>query len=69
MAVLESQAGRGGVRAGQLTGLLGLEVVPAKVEGVRSKAKCLADRGWTCVDVPGMFTAATPPVPGESVAA
>lgn len=39
MMVLESQAalGRDGVRAQELAGTLGLAVVPAKVEGVRSK--------------------------------
>ena len=39
----------------QLAAALGLEAVPAKVEGVRSKAKRLAARGWLAEDRPGMF--------------
>jgi hypothetical protein len=40
----------------QLASALGLEPVPAKVEGVRSKAKRLAARGWLAEDRPGMFS-------------
>jgi len=40
----------------QLAAALGLEPVPAKVEGVRSKAKRLAARGWLAEDRPGMFS-------------
>lgn len=39
----------------------GLRVVPAKVEGVRSKAKCLAERGWARQVRPGVFTALAAP--------
>ncbi|MFI8086612.1 hypothetical protein ACIF6L_38210 [Kitasatospora sp. NPDC086009] len=53
----------GGNRAGgeamdcrQLAGALGLEPVPAKVEGLRSKAKRLAARGWLVEDRPGLFS-------------
>ncbi|MFD5463063.1 hypothetical protein ACFWIQ_09585 [Kitasatospora sp. NPDC127059] len=42
----------------QIAGALGLEVVPAKVEGVRSKAKRLVARGWLAEDAPGMFRVA-----------
>ncbi|MCX4902236.1 hypothetical protein [Streptomyces sp. NBC_00892] len=35
---------------------LGLEPVPAKVEGVRSKAKRLAARGWLVETSPGLFS-------------
>lgn len=31
------------------------ETVPAKVEGVRSKAKRLAARGWLAEERPGLF--------------
>ncbi|MGW2402136.1 hypothetical protein ACWCYY_36855 [Kitasatospora sp. NPDC001664] len=41
----------------QLAAALGLEVVAAKVEGVRSKAKRLAARGWLAEERPGMFSA------------
>lgn len=40
----------------QLAAALGLERVPAKVEGVRSKAKRLASRGWLTEDRPGLFS-------------
>lgn len=41
----------------QLAAALGLEVVAAKVEGVRSKVKRLAARGWLAEGRPGMFSA------------
>jgi len=40
----------------QLASALGLEPVPAKVEGVRSKTKRLAARGWLTEESPGMFS-------------
>ncbi|WP_406404825.1 hypothetical protein [Streptomyces sp. NBC_00879] len=57
MAVLQSEAGREGMRCQQLAAALGLEAVPAKVEGVRSKAKRLVERGWALQVRPGVFTA------------
>ncbi|MFI1767452.1 hypothetical protein ACH41H_36135 [Streptomyces sp. NPDC020800] len=39
----------------QLAVAVGLEPVSAKVEGVRSKAKRLAARGWLAEEKPGMF--------------
>ncbi|MFD7731287.1 hypothetical protein ACFV6F_12980 [Kitasatospora phosalacinea] len=39
----------------QLAVAIGLEPVPAKVEGVRSKVKRLVARGWLAEDRPGMF--------------
>ncbi|MFE5302230.1 hypothetical protein [Streptomyces sp. NPDC056632] len=41
----------------QLAAALGLEPVPAKVEGVRSKVKRLAARGWLTENSPGLFSA------------
>jgi hypothetical protein len=38
VSVLESEAGREGMRCQQLAVALGLEAIPAKVEGLRSKA-------------------------------
>ncbi|MFD0059548.1 hypothetical protein [Streptomyces sp. NPDC056690] len=40
----------------QLAVSLGLEPVPAKVEGVRSKAKRLSARGWLMEERPGLFS-------------
>jgi hypothetical protein len=49
----------------QLAVALGLEPVPAKVEGVRSKAKRLAARGWLVEAVPGRFSVAAGPGGGS----
>jgi hypothetical protein len=59
--VLESEAGREGMRCRQLAVALGLQAVPAKVEGLRSKAKPLVERGWTLQVRPGVFTALAVP--------
>ncbi|WP_369153323.1 hypothetical protein [Streptomyces sp. R17] len=53
VSVLES-AGREGMRCPVA---LGLQAVPAKIEGVRSKAKRLVERGWALQMRPGVFTA------------
>lgn len=45
----------GPMRAGQLARTLGLETVPAKVEGVRYKLKRLTSRGWIHESTPGVF--------------
>jgi hypothetical protein len=57
VSVLESEAGREGMRCQQLAVVLGLQAVPAKVEGLRSKAKRLVERGWALRVRPGVFTA------------
>ncbi|MGP4083204.1 hypothetical protein [Streptomyces sp. KR55] len=56
MSVLESDAGREGMRCQQLAAALGLEAVPAKVKGLRSKAKRQVERGWALQVRPGVFT-------------
>lgn len=61
VAVLQSEAGREGMRCQQLAKALGLQVVPAKVEGLRSKAKRLVERGWARQVRPGVFTALVVP--------
>ncbi|MER5641296.1 hypothetical protein ABT095_30665 [Kitasatospora sp. NPDC002227] len=48
--------GREAMDCRQLAAALGLEVVAAKVEGVRSKVKRLAVRGWLAEGSPGMFS-------------
>ncbi|GAA3368206.1 hypothetical protein GCM10020367_05620 [Streptomyces sannanensis] len=55
MSVLGSEAGREGMRCQRLAVALGLDVVPAKVEGLRSKAKRLVERGALQMR-PGVFT-------------
>ncbi|MFE6665907.1 hypothetical protein ACFVFH_20410 [Streptomyces sp. NPDC057697] len=55
--IMDIVAGRGeAVDCRQLASALGLEPLPAKVEGVRSKAKRLAARGWLAEESPGMFS-------------
>jgi hypothetical protein len=46
----------GGAGAGELAGRPSLEPVPAKAEGVRSKATRPVERGWWAEERPGVFT-------------
>ncbi|MFF3469295.1 hypothetical protein ACWCQN_47820 [Streptomyces sp. NPDC001984] len=55
LAVLEAAGG-----GEDLAARLGLELVPAKVEGVRVKAKRLVERGWLAEHGPGLFTLRCP---------
>lgn len=64
MAVLAA-AGRSLV-CKDIAGALGLERVPAKVEGVRSKANRLVQRGWLVKEPSGRFTLAAVPRDGGS---
>ncbi|WP_330334851.1 hypothetical protein OHS33_00380 [Streptomyces sp. NBC_00536] len=66
LGVLEDRPGRGQgpVRAKDIAVALGLETSPAKVEGVRSKAKRLAERGWLVQEASGMFSVGRRPVAG-----
>lgn len=58
MSVVEAEAaaGREGIRARALAAALGLEAVPAKIEGVRCKAGRLVERGWLAQHQPGVFS-------------
>ncbi|WP_030873875.1 hypothetical protein [Streptomyces sp. NRRL F-2747] len=49
----------------EITAVLGLEPVPASVEGVRSKMKRLAGRGWADEPTPGRFALAAGPAGGS----
>uniref|UniRef100_A0AAU2UWQ1 Uncharacterized protein n=1 Tax=Streptomyces sp. NBC_00003 TaxID=2903608 RepID=A0AAU2UWQ1_9ACTN len=54
--LVESEVvGKEGISAGEAADRLGLEMVPAKVEGVRSKASRLAERGWLVKAATGRF--------------
>ncbi|GAA3017415.1 hypothetical protein [Streptomyces fulvorobeus] len=56
--VLQDRPGPEPVRAKDLAEALGIDTtVPAKVEGVRSKAKRLGERGWLLLEASGMFSA------------
>lgn len=53
LAVVESCRVQDVLRAGELASRLGAEPSPSGVEGVRVKAKRLAERGWLVQDGPG----------------
>lgn len=49
-----------GLSVKELATCLGLAVVPAKIEGVCSKTKRLAERGWLFASATGRFTPREP---------
>jgi len=51
--------GQGPLTCQEMAALFGMEVVPARVEALRSKAKRLVARGWLAEVAPGRFTLAT----------
>ncbi|MCD2469510.1 hypothetical protein MBT42_39015 [Streptomyces sp. MBT42] len=55
VGLLEAEAGGRRLRAAELAGGLGLEVVPVKVEGTRTKAKRLVERSWLAEERPAVF--------------
>jgi hypothetical protein len=61
--IAQSLADRSRLRQGPLTcqemaTMFGMDVVPARVEALRSKAKRLVARGWLAEPSPGQFTLA-----------
>ncbi|MEV7729136.1 hypothetical protein AB0P15_31065 [Streptomyces sp. NPDC087917] len=64
LGVLEERrrTGRGPLRAKEITMELGLATTSAKVEGVRSKARRMAERGWLLAETSGAFSAGRRPV-------
>ncbi|GAX59034.1 hypothetical protein SO3561_10611 [Streptomyces olivochromogenes] len=57
-----SPAGQGPLKAREIAVQLGLQATPAKVEGVRSKARRLAERGWLLQETSGTFSTGRRPV-------
>ncbi|MCQ9179264.1 hypothetical protein KMT30_09510 [Streptomyces sp. IBSBF 2953] len=55
-------SGQGPLKAREIARELGLQTTSAKVEGVRSKARRLAERGWLVQETSGMFSAGRRPV-------
>ncbi|WAU82708.1 hypothetical protein O1Q96_25150 [Streptomyces sp. Qhu-G9] len=57
MELLEAELPDGGAElmAKEMTARRGLEPVPATIEGVRSKAKRLVERGWLALSPSGRF--------------
>ncbi|MEU9954005.1 hypothetical protein [Streptomyces sp. NPDC047939] len=60
LAAIEDRVrlGQGPLTCQEMASAFGLDVVPAKVEGLRSKAKRLVARGWLAEPAPGRFTLA-----------
>jgi hypothetical protein len=65
IATIVAEQGGEAMDCRQLAAALGLERVAAKVEGVRSKAKRLAARGWLVEATPGRFSIAAGPGGGS----
>ncbi|MET9977639.1 hypothetical protein ACFYOI_14645 [Streptomyces microflavus] len=67
----ERPAGQGPLKAREIAVGLGLGTTSAKVEGVRSKARRLAERGWLVQEASGAFSAGRRPVavPGDGSSA
>ncbi|MEU7046621.1 hypothetical protein AB0A77_37020 [Streptomyces varsoviensis] len=57
LGMLADRMGQEAVRAREIAVVLGLEPTPAKVEGVRAKARRLAERGWLVQEASGRFSA------------
>lgn len=66
LGMLADRSGQEPVRAKEIAVVPGLEPTPAKVEGVRSKARRLAERGWLVQETSGMFSAGCGPVAGPA---
>ncbi|MFJ2095531.1 hypothetical protein ACIOEW_40965 [Streptomyces sp. NPDC087901] len=64
LGMVADRSCQGPVRAKESSVVLGLGSTPAKVEGVRSKARRLAERGWLVQEASGMFSAGRGPVAG-----
>ncbi|MEU9919388.1 hypothetical protein [Streptomyces sp. NPDC051001] len=65
LGVLEQSrsTGQGPLRAKEIAVELGLDATLAKVEGLRSKARRLAERGWLLLEASGAFSAGRRCVP------
>ncbi|MGW5689713.1 hypothetical protein ACWEWX_01745 [Streptomyces asiaticus] len=53
-----ARLGQGPMTCQEMAALFGMDVVPARVEALRSKAKRLVARGWPAEPAPGRFTLA-----------
>jgi hypothetical protein len=53
-----ARLGQGSLTCQEMAAAFGMNVVPARVEGLRSKAKRLVARGWLAEPAPGRFTPA-----------
>jgi hypothetical protein len=58
VAADRARLGQGPVTCQEMAAAFGMEVVPSRVEALRSKAKRLVARGWLAEPAPGRFTPA-----------
>jgi hypothetical protein len=58
VAADRARLGQGPVTCQEMAAVFGMDVVPARVEALRSKAKRLVARGWLAEPAPGRFTTA-----------
>lgn len=58
VAADRARLGQGPVTCQETASEFGMEVVPARVEALRSKAKRLVAHGWLAEPAPGLFTPA-----------
>jgi hypothetical protein len=58
VAADQARLGQGPVTCQEMAAAFGMDVVPARVEALRSKAKRLVARGWLAEPAPGRFTPA-----------
>jgi hypothetical protein len=67
--LVESRPGDGeGISAKEVAALLKLELVPAKIEGVRSRMKRLVERDWLTASPSGRFTPRQPTATARTAA-
>lgn len=50
-----ARLGQGSLTCQEMAAVFGMDVVPARVEALRSKAKRLVARGWLAEPAPGRF--------------
>lgn len=58
VAADRTRLGQGPLTCQEMAAAFGMDVVPARVEALRSKAKRLVARGWLAEPAPGRFTTA-----------
>jgi len=66
LRVLAAPEAAGGMRVKQILAGLGWEATPTRVEGVRSRVKRLAARGWATEVAPNVFASAMTTAPAAT---
>ncbi|MHA5052111.1 hypothetical protein [Streptomyces sp. SD15] len=66
LQVLAAPEAAGGMRVKQILAGLGWEATPTRIEGVRSRVKRLAARGWATEVRPNVFVSAMATAPAAA---